>query len=494
MSQNFLPGELTVEMVMLTNQEQESVDIRNLVSDITIFESIDSPFLSGRVSVVDGLGILEDYKITGQESLTIKYRVKTVVSDDGFTTEENSIYKTFRVFSVSDVDDVDLKLKTYVLNFVDPKLFTCRKVRVNRVLRGSMSEILLKVLNKDAQFEKLPRQYQIEWWEKTKGVQQIVPTNWSIMKTINYCVDNADPEIKGPYKNSCFLYSSLNGGFKFMSLGSMLNGQFEHEIPFTFYPRNADIDQEKYAPESPEGLSTQILSFYVQENGNTLRGLEDGAYSSKLITYDPVRKLDAEYYFDLKENFEKNKDAHLSGFAMVRTGDFEITHEGTDVSRDTAEAQEIFADYPLHQTYLSGGHIEYRVNPTNAYSDEAKLIDDTTNSAKTQPVGNEFRDNAILERNAMLNLLSQFAISVTIPMRTDIMAGQIVTLILPKHKVSGDKSILNDNRYLITKIVHNVTPSQHRGMMNLMVVPESYKNKIEDIKALDNYEGPINDD
>jgi len=53
MSTNYQQGELVVDAVTIVNSEQESVDILALTSNITIYEAIDKPFLSGRISVVE---------------------------------------------------------------------------------------------------------------------------------------------------------------------------------------------------------------------------------------------------------------------------------------------------------------------------------------------------------------------------------------------------------------------------------------------------------
>ena len=40
-------------------------------------------------------------------------------------------------------------------------------------------------------------------------------------------------------------------------------------------------------------------------------------------------------------------------------------------------------------------------------------------------------------------------------------------------KQGGEKNILNDNRYLITKVRHEIAPAQYRGTMTLQCVKES---------------------
>ena len=132
---NVQQGELVVDALTIVNPEKESIDITALTSNITIFEAIDKPFLSGRITIVDGLDILKNYKIVGQESLTIKIR-QAEGNGSQYSIPEFSIDKVFRIYSVTDVIRTNQNTQTYVIHFVDPKFFTCEKTV------GSISSIL----------------------------------------------------------------------------------------------------------------------------------------------------------------------------------------------------------------------------------------------------------------------------------------------------------------------------------------------------------------
>ena len=45
MTVNVQQGELVVDTLSIVNQEQQSIDVTALTSNITIFEAIDKPFL-----------------------------------------------------------------------------------------------------------------------------------------------------------------------------------------------------------------------------------------------------------------------------------------------------------------------------------------------------------------------------------------------------------------------------------------------------------------
>ena len=98
---------------------------------------------------------------------------------------------------------------------------------------------------------------------------------------------------------------------------------------------------------------------------------------------------------------------------------------------------------------------------------------------------------AKLERQALISLLDQHRVKVTIPFRTDISVGMVIKLNLPPAEPSsqqkqGAKDELNDQRYLITHICFNGSPLTNQGVLYVEGVAESYARRIEDVKPLEN--------
>lgn len=488
MSENFIPGEVVIDSITLVNQEGDVIDLKSICGQIDIFESINEGFLTGRLSIADGLGIFRRYKILGQEHITIRYRAKL---QHEFESGDFSVEKVFRVYKVSNMRAPEFHTYGYVLHIIEPKYLTCIRKRLSKVMRGSYSEILLQTLLKDAQFEKLPKNNRIDYWEETLPEnQQLICPNWSIAKLIDYIVENANKGEDAVYKNSMFFYQTLIGGFKFMSLNQMVSGENDHVVEFDFLPRNFDIDQENRGSNEPlGGQSTRILHFEIVQRGDTVRGISAGAYSSMLKTYDPIRKLEKEIVFDLGENFKKKGKKHLSGFPLLRLDEDEVVHMGVIPLTDDEDYtyNEIGAELALNKSI--DDRTFYRVNPTNAFSDKQALQD------TSQYVGNEQMDSGMLERNSMSIALSSHTYKVTIPARTDMTSGMVVNLKLPGGVIDkNDEDILNDDRYLITHIHHVINPQQARGTMVMNVVKESFAEDIRKVDPLKDYEGFKQDD
>ena len=491
---NFLPGELKVDAIVLTNPEGEVVDIKNLVQQIDIFESITESFLHGRISVVDALGIADDYKIVGQESLTITYRVKEDV--DKFS---NSIEKTFRTYKITNVHNVNYETYGYAIHFIDPKFFVCENTRISKAMRGSYSEMLLQTLVEHAKFDKLPNKVGVDLWDNsTPDTHQLICPNWSINELISYVKENANyAEEITSFKNSMFFFQTMVGGFRFESLDTMLGAEPLFST-FDFKPRNENLSQEEIPNEADDGQSSRILAFEIQKKSDTLRGTTRGAYSSSLKTYDPIRKIHKDIFFDLSKNFKgKRKEKHLSGFPPIRLEEYEKVVDGnSDFGSVSGQEREI--DLPANQNYLRGAKTHYAVNPTNAFSDSDDIFEVVNEKNqdvnKTVYTGNESMDNAMLERESMIEMLSQNILKVTIPYRQDISAGNIIKIKLPIGKQESNQNPLNDNRYLITNVRHQIATFDFRGTMVLQCVKESLASDIKEVDALKTYEGPIDDE
>ena len=284
---------------------------------------------------------------------------------------------------MTDVNRNNQNIQTYVLHFIDPKFFTCHKTTLSKTLRGTYSGMLLKVLQENAGFKNLPKTAFDKWDESEPEHNQFIVPNWNVNKFIKFVCDTAEFKGNKTFKNSMFFYQTLNGQFRFDSFQSMTSREFP--LRFSFMPRN-NIDQtDEDINKEGSGLNTQILNYKIPQRFNTMKGLVSGAYASKLKTYDPVRKLEEETIYSISDVFSRgNEDGHVSSHPMIRPSDYETTFKASELvsSTQSPDISEEFVDLPPDQSYDS--KILYRVNMTNSFSDEAKLVDASEGKQITQ--------------------------------------------------------------------------------------------------------------
>jgi hypothetical protein len=333
----------------------------------------------------------------------------------------------------------------------------------------------------------------VHWEDSKPDNQQMVVPNWTIDKFIDFTVNNADKglEDKAVYRNGMFFYQTLNGGFCFKSIDQM----FQEEFPLTFSygSRQADTETADVDANAEGGVNTVIEQIEIPQRADTLRGMIGGAYASTQITYDPIRKVDEIDLYSIDELFNRNAENHLSGHPLIRTGDENEVFEKVLTTENVTDAK---VSPPVTEKDVDT-NLGYKYDSLKIY--DTKMVHSFDNADKLD-TEESFKgwsakvDTGKLERRAMLEILQQNRIIITIPMRTDLSVGTVIKLDIPPPQSStggvdiSDK--MNDNRYLITDICVNGVPADKVGKCFVECVKESYAKKIADYTPLDNTAAP----
>ena len=289
------------------------VDLAEFVSNITIFEDISKPFLTGRITIIDGIDVIKGNALVGQETVTINLDLPN--EEAQFDAEDENkrprISQCFRIYSITDYKRLADGMASYVLHFVDPMAYTCHQTKVNRVLRGAYSDMLATVLMEDAGLEFLKTgDSGIE--KSSPGNMQLVVPSWNINRLIKFFCENADVDGNKTWKNSMFFYqifskvSEEDNQFRFQSFQTMTSKEQESEK--TFFNMNFEhMDPTDPKDEADNFMlrQMQILQYDRPQKANTLKGVKSGAYASKMITYDPVRKVHEEIVYNMQEVFNR---------------------------------------------------------------------------------------------------------------------------------------------------------------------------------------------
>jgi|TARA_B100001094_G_scaffold325199_1_gene379146 hypothetical protein len=476
MSGNFKAGEFSIESLSIVNQESESIDVTDLTLTIELFESIYNKFCTGNIILLDGLNILSNYRLSGQEFIRVSLKQKEGLNQE--PEKKFTIDKTFRIYKVSDIKRAKEGTQVYKLNFCDPRMFFVRRRRLSKVMRGSYDRMLQNALIEEANIK--PAEFDAFEETEPKNLQFICP-NWTVAKFVDYVVTESNIGDDAEWKNGMFFYQTLNGGFRFSSIDTMMGREFP--INFSFKPRSGDLGTETIDLNAEGGLNSMIKTYYKPQQFDTLRGTVGGAYGSLQKVYDPVKKQEQEFVYDLDQTMKRGK--HLSGFPMIRTGEFEKTLTTENMIDDTQSPAVTEVDIDLSPNKEFDSIVESDYTTTHLFDNETTVDSPETFS------GLKYEDNAKLERRALLETLQQHRIIVTIPMRTDLTVGTVIKLDIPQPESgSGREDELNDNRYLITDLSVILNVPDKEGELNLECVKESYAKDIAKAKPLEDAEGP----
>ena len=488
--QKVVNNDFTLDAIHLVNQDGKSVDIGSLVQGFRLYESIYTKFVTADVTLLDAVNLLKHYALTGQEFIRISLMHGN--TEDNDLGEVPIIDKTFRVYKVINITRIKETVQAYQLKLCEPQMVNSKTTRLNKVYRGSHSKMLSDVVRK----EMVVKEQDIEHWEDSEydNYQFVAPRTMSANKFIDYITSIAGKGKSSSFRNPFFFYQTLMGGFNFKSLDNMVSGILEKT---TF--EKGDVRESNKMDEFPKlifkpstgaddvPLRTQIQSIQIPQKFDTLGGTIGGAYSSYQFSYDPISKIDIEDYYDMEETYDRAEQSHVSGKPMIRTERMLIEGGGNELGLTTENATSgnKFEAPPVLTKNINNMLAPNRQMTGCVITDFSfKHGFDNSDKYDTDEVfrSGEVLDNSTLERRAMMEVLQQNRIKITIPIRTDLQVGQVIELAIPEPEImdenSNTKDRINDNRYLLTDMMILGEPGKKLGHCNLELVKESFAKDI----------------
>ena len=495
--QKVVNNDFTLNAVHLINQEGLSVDIASLVSEIRLYESIYTKFVTADISILDSVNLLKHYQLTGQEYIRISFLHGNPEDNE---EEVPLIDKTFKVYKALNITRIKETVQVYMLKLCDPQMFISQNTKLDRVYRGSHSNMLSDVVRK----EMAVREEQIQNWEDTEydNHQFIAPKTMSANKFIDYITSNASKGKSSSFRNPFFFYQTLIGGFNFKSLDNMATGNLEKQT----FDNESVVEQSQMSelpvfimkPQSGKDdapLREQITSVQIPQKFDTLQGTINGAYSSYMLHYDPITKIGSDDYYDMEETYERSEQSHVSGKPLIRTERMLEIGSGMEagLTTENASSDDKFESPPVKSENMNSTLAPNRQMSNCILTDYSfKHSFDNIDTIGDDEVykSGEILDNGTLERRAMLEILQQHRIKISIPIRSDLQVGQVIQLAIPEPEILDEGSVnkdrINDSRYLLTDMMIQANPISKLGFCNLELVKESYAKDIskEEIRQM----------
>ena len=278
------PGKIKNIQIFSNTNPKKSVFLTDLIIDsFKYYESLFQDVIHASVTYIDG-GTAIDKKgesatavaglpITGSE------KVNLLFEDPNGEKIEVTLY----VNNVTElIADSTKSMVTLSMNSIE--MFNNDKIRLNRRFDGKISDHIERILkggkgedgdsliNKEVQEPEKEKEVHIE---KTVGEYNKAFTNKKPFYMMNYFSTRAVPE-GGQGNSAGFILWETSKGFHFKSVDKLFGQKVKRKIIFNETPGNP-----------PKGYDIKALTF-IKENRNDIKSkLEQGAYSTRLITFDP---------------------------------------------------------------------------------------------------------------------------------------------------------------------------------------------------------------
>lgn len=288
-------GECLLEKAELIGHDNKVVDITALLVDLTIYEDLFSPTMSGYALIGDAVDLITSLPMIGQEKISISLRTPTIKS---------SITKTFYVYKLQNrTSDFAKRSQAYMLCFCSMELIYSQNVRISKAYKGNITDTVESIF-RDQRYLASSSKLMLD---RTQNEYSFVATYWSPIETINWLTT------KSLNKNGVanYLFFETNQSFEYSSVDTLIQAAPTREYVF------ADIDN---TTAIGTGVTDEKYSYVQSIDTNTtfdyLRNLSGGMLASKLTTFDLTTKNINISTFDYIDDFDK---AHHAEKYPMRT-------------------------------------------------------------------------------------------------------------------------------------------------------------------------------
>ena len=394
----------------------KSADIKAGVVSFNYYEDVYSPMITAMVVVVNTGNVIEgdDGKmqslynglpLRGGERMTIKVAGNSA-------TNEGLVLENMYVGSIENVM-IDAERETFTLRLVSREAITNETVRVGKrflpttKISDSVEDICKNYLSTD-------KLYDVDETENPYGFYGNMRKPFTIMTML--ASKSVPGNVSGRDATAGYFFFETQQGFRFNSIDSLIRYE-PFDTKYTYAPGIID---------SNDGTKDfKILEFSTSKNQNLLENLERGAYCSHRIYLNP---LTFEYTAASQRIFK------LDDYS----GKIENLGEDIDVVLPSLSEKDSRTLASVPSRYVCG------------------ILDIGTTDTKVSELGNA--DPARIHSQSMMryNTLFTQILTMTIPLNTNLMAGDILECEFPRIDVEDRKEPDQEQSglYLIKKLTH----------------------------------------
>lgn len=411
--------------------------------ELNIYEDIYASSITADITLIDSVNLPYNLALVGQETLDINIALEGF--DEGGLTEHLVSIKPppLHVNSLDNRIHVKPKLQGFSLSMISEQYMSSAHSKVSKsyfdMTIGEMVEDIYSVYLDDRTEEEKKNKIRGLFVEDTERTERLIIPNLRPIDAINWLSKRAVQS--NDFGVNYLFFETLNGT-RFVSLNYLIKDSVP-TFKFVIKPRTDD-------PSSVEHLSSGTIkvnkfSFLKHFDRNEL--IENGVYSSKLITHDIVTKTIEEHDYDGWSQWPEIY--HLGDYPPLT--DSEIETKSSGVTR-TSFAPPGAIDFPNDSKRMSGqvdGHVEFYPKHDNMYSQNANDEYDNEVEAWRQ------------RRRSHTGIHDGLNILIEINGISGLSVGQIVELELPSTETS-EKEDASDSlydkflsgNYMVTAIQH----------------------------------------
>ena len=416
------------------------LNIRELIMDLNIYESLDGSFLSGDITLTDATNVIQEFPLTGYERIEFFFR--SPETDKGFNFSVDTGHPMF-VYALENRQEANPRFQVYTLKFCSLETIRNHQSRISQAYSSSIDEMIINVCKDGLQTKKNV------FIEETKGLHKYIIPRMNPIETIEMLRKDARSKY---YNNSGFLFYENAFGFNFKSYESLFcrKDGSPRPIKARYSPKVKNI--LKYGESGKEIYDLQsVEDFKVKQQYNTLQNVQNGVYASRMVTHDGFNKTFNEHDFDYNKDYINHKHLEMDSNGDTRD------NNGILPMFNFAEGKR-FGDF-------AEGTLMFSTATENTHTDITRV-----------PF-----EEIVQQRVSSHLAIQSLVMDITVPGSTNINVGDIVQFTMPKYASATNDDVKDQDkylsgRYLVSAARHHISSINKKHTMVLELIKDSYNN------------------
>lgn len=285
----------TFESILLQSERlDKDIEMVNNVTDLEIYESLDKPFLTGRLAILDNDYLYEDASIIGGERITVEIKsTKKKGRDEQDTLKV--IKKTFYVDKVLSNRKVQDNAQVIIIDLVEDLYFQSSLMNINRYYSGKLHEIIKKIAGEFLDKE-------VDCANNDRELYKLIVPNMTPIQAMRWLADRSMSVTGYPY----YLFSTLVKDKLFLK--DMKTVLEQPPInPEAFTNNSLNISQSGEVPQKRE-----IKSYKIEPSDDLLFLIQKGLVGANYQYIDTADEKLTEFEYDIRfDSIDKLKNEGL---------------------------------------------------------------------------------------------------------------------------------------------------------------------------------------
>jgi hypothetical protein len=261
-------------LVIVTSTGQ-SVNIKNIMLELNLYEDIFSPVMTGSVTLGDAGDIISSYNLHGNEYILINIDKPTL---------DKPIIKTFRIYKISDRKFGTNSLQNYTIHFCSEELILSTQTIISKSYKGltidkMVNDILVNRLQTN------PNKTSNGIFSTAKGNFDIIIPRMQPFEAIEWLTPRAYND-----NQNLFLFFENRDGYNFTSYENLIS------LPvYNTYSRSVKITSD------PADNFNSYNFIGIIEDFDIIKAMKYGSFSSTLAVLDLVNRSYSATNFNAKQ-------------------------------------------------------------------------------------------------------------------------------------------------------------------------------------------------